>query len=67
MKEITLEDHIADWKEVYEQDEESVYAASVYFDAVALSVELFGNAQQFNVVKAIIRIVREEKRLTEDK
>ena len=57
MKELTFEDHMADWVEVYGKDEESKHAAEIYFKALPLSVELFGDAQQFNVVKTIIRML----------
>ena len=57
MKELTFEDHMADWVEVYGKDEESKHAAEIYFQALHLSVELFGDAQQFNVVKTIIRML----------
>lgn len=63
MNELNRQVHIDNTPD-YVQDIESAFAASVYFEAVDLSVKEFGSAQNFNVVKAIIRILQRDNGTT---
>lgn len=55
-----LQLHLEEWNGVYKQDDESEYAFNKYMEAVELSKELFGDGQNFNVIKSLIRIVVSE-------